>query len=59
MYFILSAQFLKTWHMLCIVAAITGIGVVILLTKTILQAFNPPVQEPDAEDPDGRTVSIL
>ena len=55
-YSISFVQFVKTWHMLCIVATITGIGVVLLLTKTILQAFNPPVQVPDAEDPDGRTV---
>ena len=44
--------------MVCVVAAITGIGVVILATKTILHAFNHPVQVPDAEHPDGRTVCI-
>ena len=42
--------------MLCIVVAITGIGVVFLSTKTILQAFNHPVKVHDAEDPEGKTV---
>jgi gamma-aminobutyric acid type B receptor len=46
---------LKTWHMLCIVATIAGIGVLLLSTKTIVQVFYHPVLVPNSEDPDGTT----
>ena len=44
-YSIPSMQFIKTWHMLCIVAAITGIGVLLFLTRTIPLVFYKPVKE--------------
>ena len=53
---IFLVQFLKIWHMLRIVATITGIGVLLLLTNSTLLAIHHPVQVSDAEDPEGRTV---
>ena len=44
-YSILSMQFIKTWHMLCIVATVTGIGVLLFLIKTIVLVFYKPVKE--------------
>ena len=49
-------QFLKIWHMLRIVATITGIGVLLLLTNSTPLVIHHPVQVSDAEDPEGRTV---
>ena len=42
--------------MLRIVATITGIGVLLLLTNSTLLAIHHPVQVSDVEDPEGRTV---
>jgi gamma-aminobutyric acid type B receptor len=50
---------LKTWHMLCIVATIAGIGVLLLSTKTIVQVFYHPVLVPNSEDPEGRAEILL
>ena len=44
-YPILSMQFIKTWHMLCIVATITGIGVLLFWIRTIVLVFYKPVKE--------------
>ena len=52
-------QFVKTWHMLCIVSTITGFGVLFLLTKTIVLVFYKPVQVIDLEhQEDGMTVCV-
>ena len=45
--------------MLCIVATITGFGVLFLLTKTIVLVFYKPVQVMDLEhQEDGMTVRV-
>ena len=50
---------MKTWQLLCIVSGVTGIGVIIILVKTIAQGVTDPKLVPDAEDPYGRTVHTL
>ena len=50
---------MKTWHLLCIVFGITGIGVMVILVKTIAQAVTTPQLVGDSENPYGRTVHNL
>ena len=47
---------MKTWHLLCVVATIIGIGVILLLIRTVAQALNEPELVADSENPEGRTV---
>ena len=49
-------QVLQTWHLLCVVAIITGIGVLLILAKTIVQAASDPRLVSDSEHPSGTTV---
>ena len=54
----LSVQLLKTWHLLCVVATFIGIGVTLLMIRTVAQALNDPDLVPDSENPEGRTVLL-
>ena len=54
--FILFNQIMKTWHLICILACITGVGVILITIKTIAQAATEPELVRDSETPDGTTV---
>ena len=47
---------MKTWHLICILACITGVGVIFITIKTITQAVTEPELVRDSENPDGTTV---
>ena len=47
---------MKTWQLLCIIAGITGVGVVLIVVKTIVQAVTHPQLVRNSENPDGTTV---
>ena len=47
---------MKTWHLICILACITGVGVILIVIKTITQAVTEPELVRDSENPDGTTV---
>ena len=47
---------MKTWHLICILAGITGVGVILITIKTIAQAVTEPELVRDSENPDGTTV---
>ena len=47
---------MKTWHLICILACITGVGVILIMIKTITQAVTEPELVSDSENPDGTTV---
>ena len=47
---------LQTWHLLCVVVTFTGIGVALLMIRTVAQALNEPELVSDSENPQGRTV---
>ena len=47
---------MKTWQLLCIIAGITGVGVVLIVVKTIVQAVTDPQLVRNSENPYGTTV---
>ena len=49
-------QIMKTWQLLCIIAGITGVGVVLIVVKTIVQAVTHPQLVRNSENPYGTTV---
>ena len=57
-YITLSIQLLQTWQLLCVVATFLGIGVTLLMIRTVTQILNDPELVPDSENPEGRTVCI-
>ena len=50
-------QVLKTWHLLCVVCAVTGVGMLLLLARTVAQVFTHPNLVTNKENPTGATVS--
>ena len=48
---------MKTWHLLCVVAIIAGVGALLILAKTIAQAVIGPELVTDDENRHGTTVS--
>ena len=51
-----SIKVLKNWHLMCVVGAITGFGVLLIVAKTIAQAMTSPRLVTDFENPEGVTV---
>ena len=49
-------QVLKTGHLLFIVITITGVGLLLILAKTIVQIVTEPKLVSDLENPQGTTV---
>ena len=47
---------LKTWHLMCVVGAITGFGVLLIVGKTIAQAMTSTQLVTDYENREGVTV---
>ena len=50
-------QILKTWHLVCVVCAVTGVGVLLILARTAAQAMTDPTLVTNGENPEGETVS--
>ena len=51
-------QILKTWHLLCVVCGVTGVGLLLLLARTVAQVLTHPNLVTNKENPKGATVSI-
>ena len=52
-------KILQAWHLMFIVGIITGVGVLLILAKTIAQALTSPQLVDDRENPQGMTVSLV
>ena len=50
-------QILKTWHLVCVVCAVTGVGILLILARTVAQALTDPTLVTNRENPEGATVS--
>ena len=50
-------QILNTWQLVCVVSGITGVGVLLILVKTVAQALFEPKLVSSTENPEGTTVS--
>ena len=51
-------QVMKTWHLVCVVCGVTGVGLLIILARTVAQALTDPDLVTNRENPEGTTVSI-
>ena len=59
MYVFQHPQVLQAWHLMCVAGIITGVGVLLILAKTIAQTFTSPQLIVDGENPNGLTVSCI
>ena len=50
---------MKTWHLICILAGITGVGVIFIMIKTIAQAIVETAFIQDSERQKGTTVQVI
>ena len=50
-------QILKTWHLVCVVCGVTGVGLLLLLARTVAQTLTDPDLVTNKENPEGVTVS--
>ena len=51
-------QVMKTWHLVCVVCGVTGVGLLLILARTVAQALTDPDLVINRENPEGTTVSI-
>ena len=58
MYTHIMLQVMKTWHLVCVVCGVTGVGLLIILARTVAQALTDPDLVTNRENPEGTTVSI-
>ena len=52
-------QVMKTWHLVCVVCGVTGVGLLLILARTVAQGLTDPDLVTNRENPEGTTVSIL
>ena len=51
-------QVMKTWHLVCVVCGVTGVGLLLILARTVAQTLTDPDLVTNRENPEGTTVSI-
>jgi gamma-aminobutyric acid type B receptor len=50
---------LKTWHLVCVVFSVTGVGVLLILARSVAQALTDPYLVTNKENPEGATGSDI
>ncbi|CAI8043141.1 Gamma-aminobutyric acid type B receptor subunit 2, partial [Geodia barretti] len=50
---------LKTWHLMCVVFSVTGVGVLLILARSVAQALTDPDLVTNKENPEGATGSDI